>query len=321
MDKELIRIIKNTTAYKIFDRDIGNSFSHAYLLLSSDSIALDSLLTAVIMRVYCKDACMECVECKKVVNLVKPDVTYVNPEGENVTVEQLNEMIDSTYLTPVERGDKIYVIKAFNTQSTIIQNKLLKTLEEPPVGVHILLTATSDIGILPTVLSRVKKVTQSPIHESELRNWLYHRGVPNYREMARVADGSVTVASKLSEDESFINEAYELVNIYNSIGNSSDVPNYVNNRAFADIVKALDTTEIIFKDVLYVKSDLEYAVTFGDLTDLYHQLSQSLTLSGIAEIMDEISLSKHKTTCYINNINIIDCFLLKIAEEKSKCKK
>lgn len=321
MDNGLIKIIKNTTAFKIFDRDIDNSFSHAYLLLSSDPIALDNLLTAVIMRVYCKDACMECAECKKVMNMVKPDVTYVNAESENVTVEQLNEMIDGTYLTPVEGGDKIYVIKAFNTQSTIIQNKLLKTLEEPPVGVHILLTANSDIGILPTVLSRVKKVTQAPIPRTELQNWLYYRGVANYREIARVADGSISVASKLSEDASFVNEAYELVNIYNAIGNSSDVPNYINNKAFADLAKALDTTEIIFKDVLYIKSELESAVTFGDLVYLYQQLAQSLTLSGIAKIMDEISLSKHKTTCYINNINIIDCFLLKIAEEKSKCKK
>lgn len=321
MDKGLIRIIKNTTAYKIFDRDVDNSFSHAYLLLSADAIALENLLTAIIMRVYCETACMDCTECKKVMNMVKPDVNYVNPEGENVTVEQLNEMIDNTYLTPVEGGDKLFIIKSFNTQSTIIQNKLLKTLEEPPTGVHIILTATSDIGILPTVLSRVKKVTQAPFTASELQNWLYHKGVANSHGITRIADGSVTIASRLSEDESFINEAYELLDVYNSIKNSSDVPGYLNNKVFADLTKALDTTEIIFKDVLYIKSDMESAVTFTDLTDLYHQLADSISLAGIAEIMEEISLSKHKTTCYINNINIIDCFLLKIAEEKSKCKK
>lgn len=48
------------------------------------------------------------------------------------------------------------------------QNKLLKTLEEPPANVHILMGATSEYGLLPTVLSRVRRLEIHPFPDRVL---------------------------------------------------------------------------------------------------------------------------------------------------------
>lgn len=321
MDKVLANIIKNTSAYRVFDRDIENSFCHAYLIISPDTLAQNTLVELVTLRVYCKTACSLCTECKKILSGVKPDVKTLNPDGKNVTVEQISEMINSSYLSPVERGEKLYIIKNFDNQSVVVQNKLLKTLEEPPESVHVILTASSTIGILPTVLSRVKKVTQSLFRSTEIKKWLLAMGVESADEISKAAGGSFTLAQTLASDEKFFDNAYELLNVYNSVKESGSVPRLLKNKVFTNLAEALNITEIIFKDVLYTKAGLTDYVTLINFRNELRNLSEALTITAISNIMSEVIISKQKLSCFVTEINIIDCFLLKIAEEKSKCKK
>lgn len=321
MDRILASVIKNTNAYRIFERDVEKGFCHAYLITSTDKIALDNLLTLVLARVYCKTACLQCDNCRKVLDGIKPDVSILNPSDENVSVEQVADMIDDTYLAPVEGGEKIYVIKSIDKQSALVQNKLLKTLEEPPERVHIILTATSESGILQTVLSRVKKVTQTVFAYADVYKWLSSEGVFGAKEIAVSSGGNLTIADKLAKDDTFAAAAYDLLNAYSSIKGSSTIPNLLNGKIFSDLKSALDLSEILFKDVLYVKSGLDSDVTFSAFSADYQALAESLTLAGIAEIMSEIMVAKQKLASSVVSMNILDCFLLKIAEEKSKCKK
>lgn len=321
MDKVLTKILKNTVSYKIFDNDIENSFCHAYLLVSEDSFALDNLLTLITARVYCKTACMNCKECLKVLNNSKPDAKWLNPNQETISVKQVQELIEDSYLGSFESCEKIYIIKAFNKQSENVQNKLLKTLEEPPEGVHIFLSASSTQGILPTVLSRVKKVSLSCFPTQHIETWLRALGKEDASEHASASNGSLTIAWKLINDDEFLNLASNLVEVYNGINSSASVPLFIKNRAFEDLAKALEISEIIFQDVLYMKSERIIGVTFAHLCDEYATLADSLTLSGISNIMNELIVCEQKLNSYVLNTNIVDCFLLKIAEEKHKCKK
>lgn len=321
MNRVLANIIKNTNAYRVFERDIENGFCHAYLITSADKIALDNLLTLALARAYCPTACLQCDNCKKVLEGAKPDVNILNPSDEAVSVDQITDMIEDTYLAPVEGGEKIYVIKSIDKQSDLVQNKLLKTLEEPPERVHIILTACSENGILQTVLSRVKKVSQSVFSYSDVYKWLSAEGVFDAKEIASSADGNLTIAEKLAKDDDFAQTAYELLTAYSTINRSADIPKFLTSKLFADLGSDLDTSEIIFKDVLYVKSELDNNLTFSAFSEDYRKLAESLTISSIASIMNEITVAKQKIASSLININILDCFLLKIAEEKSKCKK
>lgn len=321
MDKILAKILKDTVSYKIFDNDIDNAFCHAYLFVSEDSFALDNLLTLITARVYCKDVCLNCKECLKVFNNSKPDAKWLNPDQEAISVKQVQSLVEDSYLGSFENCEKIYIIKAFNKQSDTVQNKLLKTLEEPPEGVHIFLSASSTQGILPTVLSRVKKVTLSCFPTTQIERWLRYLGCEDASENAAASNGSLTIAWKLANDNEFLNFASNLVNVYNSIVSSVSVPLYIQNSAFDDLANALEISEIIFQDVLYVKSDRILNVTFTHLCDEYMALADSLTLGGISNIMNELIVCEQKLNSHVLNTNIVDCFLLKIAEEKHKCRK
>ena len=321
MDKVLTRVLKNTSSYKIFERDIENSFCHAYLVISEDSFALDNFLTLITARVYCKNACFECKECLKVLNDTKPDVKCLNPNQETISVKQVQELIEDSLLGSFESCEKLYLIKAFNKQSKDVQNKLLKTLEEPPEGVHIFLSASSTQGILPTVLSRVKKVTLPSFPTKDIEAWLKSTGQENASEHAQAANGSLTIAWRLAEDDEFLIHAMNLLSVFNDVNSSSSVPKFIKNVAFEDLGKALEISQIIFQDVLYVKSERPFSITFNHLSYDYERLADSLTLAGISNIMNELIVCEQKYNSRVLNTNIVDCFLLKIAEEKHKCKK
>ncbi len=321
MDKALAKILKETVCYKIFDNDIENSFCHAYLIVSEDTLALDNLLTLIGARVYCKNACLTCKECLKVQNNSKPDLKWLNPNQESVTAKQVQDLVEDSYLGSFENCEKLYIIKAFNKQSAVVQNKLLKTLEEPPKGVHIILSASSTQGILPTVLSRVKKVTLSSFPRSQIELWLRSNGFDDASEKFSVSNGSLTLAWKLVNDNEFLSTASSLLNVFNGVKSSASVPSFIKNNVFDNLANALEISEIIFQDLLYIKSERYFNITFAHLSDEYQTLADSLTLSGITNIMNEIIVCQQKLSAYVVNTNIVDCFLLKIAEEKHKCKK
>jgi DNA polymerase-3 subunit delta' len=80
-----------------------------------------------------------------------------------MTSEEVNELIEESYLKPIEGDKKIFIVNRAESINHVAQNKLLKTLEEPPKGVHIIMGATNEHALLPTIKSRVKKYIFSTI--------------------------------------------------------------------------------------------------------------------------------------------------------------
>jgi len=75
-------------------------------------------------------------------------------EQKDLLVEDVEELMESAYLTGDE--ERLFVIKSEN-YSTIVQNKLLKLLEEPPNGIKFCLLVSSKAALLPTVRSRLSE--------------------------------------------------------------------------------------------------------------------------------------------------------------------
>lgn len=75
-------------------------------------------------------------------------------EQKDLLVEDVEELMESAYLTSQEQ--RLFVIKSEN-YSTIVQNRLLKLLEEPPHGVKFCLLVASKAALLPTVRSRLSE--------------------------------------------------------------------------------------------------------------------------------------------------------------------
>lgn len=87
-----------------------------------------------------------------------PDTIWFNQDEETISVERIHS-IDEHFLTPPYQSDqKNLVLHRLDLASEIVQNLLLKKLEEPPTWLQIYITTSQPHLLLPTVLSRCEIV-------------------------------------------------------------------------------------------------------------------------------------------------------------------
>lgn len=102
--------------------------------------------------------CGKCAACRKIKAGTHPDVIVLRPEKEkkSVSVAAVRELVlDRLYVAPNEAADKVYLFFAAQELSVLIQNALLKTIEEPPPFVMFIFLCDQRDRLLTTVLSRV----------------------------------------------------------------------------------------------------------------------------------------------------------------------
>ena len=198
-------LLKRTHPYQIFSRERKNGgLSHAYLLLCADTDALQESL-----RLFSADFFEGNARAKSLIEKGSfCDCLFFPKDGKKLSVDDANLIIEEAGIKPLEGDKKLFVIDSFQTALPSFQNKLLKILEEPPHGVHFLLGATTEFSLLPTVLSRVKKLEFAPFSTADIFEFL-SRNCPQLtkEELRFFAEAS---CGKISTATAFISEnAYQ----------------------------------------------------------------------------------------------------------------
>jgi DNA polymerase III subunit delta' len=93
-----------------------------------------------------------------------PDLVWLAPTGAQHMVEEVRErVIRAAAYRPFEGGKRVFVVEAAEAMRDESQNALLKTLEEPPRFVHLILLSSDGEGLLETVASRCQTVEFAPL--------------------------------------------------------------------------------------------------------------------------------------------------------------
>jgi DNA polymerase III subunit delta' len=88
-----------------------------------------------------------------------PDLVWLAPKGAQHMVEEVRErVIRAAAYRPFEGGKRVFVIEAAEAMRDESQNALLKTLEEPPQFVHLILLSSEPAALLETISSRCQPV-------------------------------------------------------------------------------------------------------------------------------------------------------------------
>src|SRR5205807_9370302 len=108
-----------------------------------------------------------------------PDLTWVRPSGAaEMLVSDVEEpVVAAAARTPFESARRVFVIERVETMNDETANRLLKTLEEPPSFVHMLLLTDRRAGVAPTIASRCQHVRFTPLPAARLATELEGEGV------------------------------------------------------------------------------------------------------------------------------------------------
>lgn len=155
--------------------------SHAYLLLGAPQIGKSTLARAFAQTLLCTGEparpCHHCRACRLIARNAHPDVQWFQPKKKlpnkdeeavdridgSILRAQADVLVHEAALRPVEGRYRILLIQDAHRANEVFQNKVLKTLEEPPPGTILLLTAHDRAGVLPTIVSRCQVLELRPL--------------------------------------------------------------------------------------------------------------------------------------------------------------
>jgi DNA polymerase III subunit delta' len=131
-----------------------------------------------------------------------PDLVWLAPTGAQHMVEEVRErVIRAAAYRPFEGGKRVFVVEAAEAMRDESQNALLKTLEEPPGFVHLILLSSEGEGLLETVASRCQTIEFAPLPaevlERELAGGRPDAGPDEVAAAARLAAGDLERARLL----------------------------------------------------------------------------------------------------------------------------
>jgi len=223
-----------------------------------------------------EDSCDECISCRKIDDGNHADVMVIRPEGTRLKIDQMRSLQRQGSYRAMEGNYKVYIITEAEKMTAEAANSLLKTLEEPP-GVMVLILLTSVYSsLLPTIRSRCQSLKFSLVPQTVLRDELMKRfELPESKAkwVALRSQGRVGRALKLAkEDEG--EEARERVAEYSLA--RSFVPNggsllHIFRKA-ESLSKAQDSLDFLlswYRDLLLVKqgSSLQTLLIHSDKKD------------------------------------------------------
>ncbi len=152
----------------------GN-ISHAYLFTGPPRIGKTTLALNLAQALNCTGEdkpCGECLSCRKISQGVHPDVRMVDLAYQEGLLERegstalgigaIRSIQGDAALMPFEGRWKLFIIPQAENMTPGAANCLLKTLEEPPRHVVLLLTALHADLLFPTIVSRCQVFNLRP---------------------------------------------------------------------------------------------------------------------------------------------------------------
>ncbi len=158
----------------------AGELSHAYLFTGPPNVGKGTLARALAAALFCSEderPCGNCRSCRLVASGNHPDLFWVQPESEagRLKVEQVRELQHHLALTPNMAAHRLAVLDRFDQATPSAANALLKTLEEPPEFVILILLAPDTDSLLPTIVSRCQVIPLRPIPIPEIARALHTR--------------------------------------------------------------------------------------------------------------------------------------------------
>lgn len=264
---------------------------HACLLTGPPHVGKFTTALAMARLLLCPEgrACGACRHCRLAERQAHPDlrVLEIPSDRRNIPLRDVHEFMQGMALKPLESARKVYVIRGAEDLAEEGANALLKTIEEPPPAVTIVLTSPSPALLLPTVVSRCQIIGLRRVSSEEIAAHLvqaYEIDADRARAIARASKGSPGWAILAAENPSLVEDrhqrATDLLHLLEA-GRLERI-RYADGLAERwsahgdDVREGLETWTDVWRGVLLVQENLEDRVGNVDLSEQIQRAASRL---------------------------------------------
>jgi len=169
---------------------------HALLVAGPAGVGKTTLANAYVSALVCEAPpepgafCGACRSCRKVTRGVHPDIQRFDlatqaeraekagTRNTSITIDTVRAVASAAALRPIEARWRVAILDDAETMAEVAQEALLKTLEEPPRSMLLIVLCDDLEALLPTVRSRCQIVELRPAPATAITDMLVARGQP-----------------------------------------------------------------------------------------------------------------------------------------------
>lgn len=302
--------------------------SHAYIISGADGVGKMTVAKAFARALQCEeymgDSCGKCISCRSFDNGNHPDVFYVVPtKTKALGVDDIREqLIKQSETKQYKYKYKVFIVDNADTMTQQAQNALLKTLEEPPSYVVILLLAKSINGFLPTILSRCVNLKLNPLSSNMVKEYLENvEKIDSTKAefFAEYSQGSIGRAIELYDSEDFAKKRQAVVDcIVKAI--NSDIVSAMNCAKTLEEYKGdmsvIDIMQMFFRDALiFNTTNKSKNIIQKDIFDDIKSIAKKLNTEQIIEKYDAVLESEKQLKQNANFSLTMEVLFMKLNEK------
>ncbi|MGL5152872.1 MAG: DNA polymerase III subunit delta' [Clostridium sp.] len=154
----------NKIISKFIQRVKSGKLSHAHLIAGEDGIGKSKIAKIFALQIL-----------NKTVDRDYIDIISYKASKASFGVDEVRNIIEEVSKKPFESDKKVIIIHDADKLTHQAQNALLKTIEEPPQGVYIIILSNNLESILETIKSRCQIYKLTPLSKSEIREYVEHK--------------------------------------------------------------------------------------------------------------------------------------------------
>ncbi|WP_026653511.1 ATP-binding protein [Butyrivibrio proteoclasticus] len=325
---------------------VTDKVSHAYIISGENGSGKKFMANIFAKALQCEhreekkgyiEACNECPSCIKALSGSHPDIITVTHEKPgSIGVDDIRQKLcDDVAIKPYESKYKVYIIPEGEKMTPAAQNALLKTLEEPPSYISIIILTSNINAFLPTIISRCIVLPMKPVKDDSIKKHLMENcHVVDYKAMlcASFARGNVGKALELASNERFENlknSTIELISKLNSLEihdimdrlhemlepASEDEKNAKKGIDMGMLEDFLDILIFLFRDMLiYKATEEEDHLIFTDKVAYIRSVTENCSYKGIDRIIKNMEVAKNRINSNVNIDLALELMLIGIKE-------
>lgn len=311
-------IIGHTAIRKNFINSIeSGNFSHAHLITGEDGIGKSFVALEAAMNIIGKDVYREyadIVECR------------IANKRKSISVDQIRQIIEESNRKPYEGNRKVIILHDSDKMTIQAQNAFLKTIEEPPEGVFILLLCENQEKILDTIKSRCQIHKLRKLSDNEIDKFIYNK-YPNILEdekkaVKAFADGVPGRIISFIDNDSFKEIREKLINIMMDV-NNADIETFLKNEEFLtkykDMWQEILTCLLSYvRDIIiYKETGMDELIINLDKIDYIKKLTEVFSYNKLSSIIDIVNNTKSNLESNVNASMVYHIMLLNIKKTNS----
>jgi DNA polymerase III subunit delta' len=307
------------------------SVRHAYLFCGPPGLGRRTLALRLAQALNCPhplapaEPCGKCKTCQQIERMQYADLAIIQAEKEGGTlkVEQVRSLRQSLVLKPYQGKYRVALFLRFQEANASAANALLKTLEEAPAHVILILTADTPEQLLPTIVSRCEVLRLRPLPVGEVESYLKANGADETTShlLAHISGGRPGYALRLMKDKELIRFRAQRLEDLQNLLKSTRRERFAyaekltdRKKKDADAEERFRDTLLIWlsfwRDVLLKVSGAGTPLTNVDCTEEIEQLAGKLSLTEARRLVNDAEGAIDKLERNVNARLLAEVLLL-----------